>query len=72
MTPTSRETATHTPPQTSGPLAAREFFAVVDLSHPYIPEVDDTEDDDRDDAHAGCIEPHVSADGYTDCDGKLL
>ncbi|WP_327332950.1 hypothetical protein [Streptomyces anulatus] len=59
---------TNTPPQASGPLTAREFFAVVDLSRPYIPEMDDTEDDD----HAGCIEPHISADGYTGCDGKLL
>ncbi|MER6723334.1 hypothetical protein [Streptomyces halstedii] len=69
---TGTAAATDTPPQASVPVTAREFFAVVDLSRPYIPEVDDTEDDDRDDAHAGCIEPHVSTDGYTDCDGKLL
>ncbi|MFJ2589691.1 hypothetical protein [Streptomyces sp. NPDC087538] len=59
-------------PQTSVPLNAREFFAVVDLSRPYIPELDETEDDDHDEAHAGCFEPHLSADGYTDCDGKPL
>ncbi|MFF3127737.1 hypothetical protein ACFVRD_36835 [Streptomyces sp. NPDC057908] len=69
---TSTENAADTPSQTSRPLNAREFFAVVDLSRPYIPEVDDTEDDDRDKAPAGGTEPHVSADGDTDCDGKTL
>ncbi|WP_455355901.1 hypothetical protein [Streptomyces sp. SYSU K217416] len=60
---TSTETSPDTSPQTSGPLTAREFFAVVDLSRPYIPEVDDTEDDERDEAPAG---------GTADCDGKTL
>ncbi|MGW2841919.1 hypothetical protein ACWCWD_29540 [Streptomyces sp. NPDC001493] len=69
---TSVETASGTRVRTGVPLTAREFFAVVDLSRPYIPEVDDPEDDDFDDAHAGCIEPHQSADGYIDCDGKPL
>ncbi|WP_063801996.1 hypothetical protein [Streptomyces sp. WM6378] len=28
--------------------------------------------DDHEEAHAGCIEPHHSADGYVDCDGRPL
>lgn len=27
---------------------------------------------DHDEAHAECIEPHVTADGYADCDGRPL
>jgi ParB family chromosome partitioning protein len=32
----------------------------------------EAEDPDEADSHAGCIEPHRSADGYVDCDGKPL
>ncbi|MGN9763100.1 hypothetical protein [Streptomyces sp. SD31] len=32
----------------------------------------DDEDDDHEAAHAGCFQPHPSADGYVDCDGRPL
>ncbi|MFI0141586.1 hypothetical protein [Streptomyces luteogriseus] len=32
----------------------------------------DDEDDDHEAAHAECIQPHRSADGYVDCDGRPL
>jgi hypothetical protein len=32
----------------------------------------DTGDIDFEDAHAECIQPHLSADGYVDCDGRAL
>ncbi|MFJ2778224.1 hypothetical protein [Kitasatospora sp. NPDC087315] len=33
---------------------------------------DDEDEYDHEDTHAGCIEPHRSADGYVDCDGMAL
>ncbi|MCX4411648.1 hypothetical protein OG840_61905 [Streptomyces sp. NBC_01764] len=34
--------------------------------------VDDEDGDDHEAAHAECIQPHLSADGYVDCDGRPL
>ena len=39
---------THNPHDTSQPLTAREFFTLVDLDHPYIPELDDDDQDEED------------------------
>lgn len=33
---------------------------------------DDEDDYDHESAHAECIQPHLSADGYADCDGRPL
>ncbi|MFJ1757369.1 hypothetical protein [Kitasatospora sp. NPDC088134] len=33
---------------------------------------DDEDEYDDEDPHAGCFEPHRTADGYADCDGRAL
>lgn len=40
---------------------------VIPAFHP-----DDEADRDHEAAHAKCIEPHRSAEGYADCDGRAL
>ncbi|MFB7375790.1 hypothetical protein ACFC6U_11850 [Kitasatospora purpeofusca] len=32
----------------------------------------DEDGDEEEDPHAGCFEPHRTADGYADCDGREL
>ncbi|QDN84379.1 hypothetical protein [Streptomyces sp. RLB3-6] len=66
---------------------AREYFAaertgvtpwadtaIIALPGTVIPAFDPDDEADRDHeaAHAECIEPHRSAEGYVDCDGREL
>ncbi|WP_331718756.1 hypothetical protein [Streptomyces sp. NBC_00212] len=54
------------------PPCGRRTYGTDDLHDEDLSSYAETDQDDYEAAHAGCIQPHYTADGYVDCDGRPL